>query len=232
MFKKEMKNPQDSIAWSDVKLKREDLKSFYPTILKIPIIYGTKKQIIRNLLINKARKQKKVLDIGAADRFVKEICSDINRGIEYKSMDTDRSRFHNYYSLAEIQERFNMILLLDVIEHLPLNEGLKLLQTCHNLLEPDGEIIVTIPNNNHPTAFSVDCTHVTSYRYHDLAGLLLSCGLKDIRIFRVSAIKKIKAPTAGINFKTSPETPRYRLCYRHFNHCKESYTIKTCFTFY
>ena len=192
MFEKEMKNLQDSITWSEVKLKREEIKSFYPTILKAPIIYGTKKQIIRNLLINKTRKQKKILDIGAADRFVKEICSDIDNEIEYKSMDMDRSRFHDYYSLDEIQERFDIILLLDVIEHLPLPEGKTLLLKCSHLLNPEGGIVITIPNNCHPSAFSGDCTHITSYRYHDLGGLLLSAGFEGLQIFRVSAKRKLK----------------------------------------
>ncbi|MBI5328269.1 MAG: hypothetical protein HZB80_08280 [Deltaproteobacteria bacterium] len=192
MFEKEMKNLQDSITWSEVKLKREELKSFYPTILKVPIIYGTKKQIIRNLLINKTRKQKKMLDLGAADRFVKEICSDINNGIEYKSMDTDRSRLHDYYSLDEIQERFDIILLLDVIEHLPLPEGKTLLLKCSHLLNHEGKIVITIPNNCHPSAFSGDCTHITSYRYHDLGGLLLSAGFEGLQIFRVSAKRKLR----------------------------------------
>lgn len=196
MFEKEMKNLQGSIAWSEVKQKREELKSFYPTILKVPIIYGTKKQIIRNMLINNIKnnikKQKKILDIGAADRFVKEICSDINNEIDYKSMDTDQSKFHDYYSLAEIQERFDIILLLDVIEHLSLAEGMLLLRECNRLLQPEGEIIVTVPNNNHPTAFTVDCTHITSYRYHDLGGLLLSAGFEGLQIFRISAKRKLK----------------------------------------
>lgn len=192
MFEKEVNNLQDSIAWSDVKLKREELKSFYPTISEVPIIYGTKKQIIRNLLINKTRKQKKILDIGAADRFVNEICSNINNKIEYKSMDTDRSRFHDYYSLDEIQERFDIILLLDVIEHLPLPEGKTLLLKCSHLLNPKGGIVITIPNNCHPSAFSGDCTHITSYRYHDLGGLLLSTGFEELQIFRISAKRKLK----------------------------------------
>lgn len=187
-----MKILQDSITWSELKLNREKIKSFYPTILKVPIIYGTKKQIIHNLLINKTMKQKRILDIGAADRFVKEICSDINNEIEYKSMDTDRSRFHDYYSLDEIQERFDIILLLDVIEHLPLSEGKTLLLKCSHLLNPEGEIVITIPNNCHPSAFSGDCTHITSYRYYDLAALLLSTGFEEIQIFRISAKRKLK----------------------------------------
>lgn len=192
MFDKEIKNQQDSIAWSELKIRREEVRSFYSNIFKVPIIYGTKKQIIRNLLMDKKGKKKKILDIGAGDRFVKEICSDIGNEIVYKSLDTDQSRFHDYYSLDEIQERFDIILLLDVIERLPLSEGIKLMRKCYQLLNTEGEIMITIPNNCHPSAFGVDCTHITSYRYHDLGGLLLSSGFERIQIFRVSAKKRLK----------------------------------------
>lgn len=201
MVEKQIKYLQDSIIWSELKIKREEVKSFYSSIFKVPIIYRTKKQIIRNLLINKTKKYKKILDIGGGDRFVKEICSNISNGINYKSMDIDQSRFHNYYSLDEIKEKFDIILLLDVIEHLPLPEGKALLIKCFHLLNPEGEIVITIPNNCHPTAFSGDCTHITSYRYHDLGGLLLSSGFEALQIFRISAKRKLKHRVLGLILK-------------------------------
>lgn len=187
-----MKTLQDPAVWSNIKLKREELRSCYPAILKVPLIYGTKKQVIYNLLTDETKKHKKILDIGAADRFVKDICSDINSEIEYKSMDIDQSRFHDYRSLDEIEERSDIILLLDVIEHLPLTDGKTLLLKCNHLLNPQGKIVITIPNNCHPSAFWGDCTHITSYRYHDLGGLLLSAGFKEVKIFRISAKRNLK----------------------------------------
>ena len=40
--------------------------------------------------------------------------------ILYKSMDIDRENFHDFYSLNEIQESFDVIFLFEVIEHLDL----------------------------------------------------------------------------------------------------------------
>lgn len=184
-----MTNTQESISWNEIKEKREEVKGIYPSIFKVPLIYGARKQLLFDILKDI---KGKVFDIGAGDRFVEKICADISNEIEYKSMDVDSSRFHDFYSLGEIQEEFDIILLLDIIEHLSLVEGKALLRRCSQLLKPEGKIVVTVPNNNHPTAFGVDCTHITSYRYHDLGGLLLSLGFTELQIFRVSAKRKLK----------------------------------------
>ncbi|HDK81267.1 MAG TPA: methyltransferase domain-containing protein [Nitrospirae bacterium] len=176
-------------SWSGIKKKREEMRKKYPSIFKIPIIYSTKRMLIKNTLRDF---NGKLLDIGAGDRFVGEICSDKGRTIEYKSMDADRTRSHEYYALEEISEKFNGIMLLDVIEHLSLEEGFKFLKRISELLEPGGKIFLTVPNNFHPTAFFVDCTHITSYRCHDLGALLSLLGFEDVQIFRVSAKRKIK----------------------------------------
>ncbi len=175
-------------AWSDIKEARTKVSKQYPSIHKIPLVYSTKKMLIKSIL---QEFNGKLLDIGAGDRFVGEICSN-QKNIEYKSMDADDTRFHDYYSLNDIDEKFSGIMILDVIEHLSLNKGTELLQRCIQLLEPGGRTFITIPNNCHPTAFSVDCTHTTSYRYHDLGGLLFRLGFIDIQIIRVSAKRKLK----------------------------------------
>ena len=177
------------VPWSGIKDKREEMRKKYPSIFKIPLIYSTKRTLIKNTL---REFNGKLLDIGAGDRFVCELCSDKGSSIEYKSMDADRTRPHEYSTLEEISEKFNGIMLLDVIEHLSLEEGFKFLQRSSELLEPGGSIFLTVPNNFHPTAFFVDCTHMTSYRCHDLGGLLSLLGFEDVRIFRVSAKRKIK----------------------------------------
>ena len=186
------------VPWSSIKKKREEMRKKYPSIFKIPLIYSTKRTLIKNAL---REFNGKLLDIGAGDRFVGEICSDKGTIIEYKSMDADRTRPHDYYTLEDISEKFNGIMLLDVMEHLSLEEGVKFLQRCSELLEPGGKIFLTVPNNFHPTAFFVDCTHITSYRCHDLGGLLSLLGFEDVRIFRVSAKQKIKHRMFAVLFR-------------------------------
>ena len=41
-------------------------------------------------------------------------------------------------------KRFERVVLLDILEH--LNEPEKLLRQCHEVLEPDSQLIVSVPN--------------------------------------------------------------------------------------
>lgn len=175
--------------WQVVRKGRGEINRLYKSMFRIPLLYGTKKEVLRSLLKGVTGR---VLDVGAGSKYIGELCEELNETIEYRSMDTDRSYFYDYYSLHEVQGKFDCILLLDVIEHLSLNDGISMLMRCKELLNPEGRLIVSIPNNLHPTAYTVDCTHITSYRYNDLGGLILGCGFKDIEIFRVSAKKKLK----------------------------------------
>lgn len=177
---------RSGIDWSEIKKKREEVKKTYPSVFKVPLAYGTKKKLIGGILKGEGGH---VLDVGGGDRFAEGLCE---KGAVYRSMDVDRSRFHDYYSLDDIRESFDAVLLLDVIEHLTLEEGAELLRSCNGLLNPGGRLVVTVPNNSHPTAFTGDCTHVTSYRYHDLGGLLLSSGFAGLEIFRCCAKRKLK----------------------------------------
>ena len=184
-----MFNNHKSISWSDIKARREEVKKAYPSLFAIPVLYCTKRELVCNVT---KTIEGRVLDIGAADRFVGEMCVRAGRGTEYRSMDVDRTGVHDYYSLDEVSETFDAVFLLDVIEHMSLSEGTSLIQRCKELLNPHGRIFLTLPNNNHPTAFASDCTHVTSYRYHEVGGALLAAGFEELQIFRISAKKRLK----------------------------------------
>lgn len=180
---------QGGVNWSAIKKRREEIKKAYPSVFRVPLIYGTKKKIIAGILDGLGGK---VLDVGASDRFVGGIIKESGSKIEYRSMDIDSARAHDYYSFDEIKESFDAVFLLDVIEHVPVEEGMELLMSCFGLLSCGGKLVVTIPNNSHPTALGGDCTHVTSYRYHDIGAMSLSAGFEDVRIFRVSAKARLK----------------------------------------
>ncbi len=176
------------INWSNLKKRREEVKRLYPGARKIPIIYATKRKLIGAIVGGLSGS---VLDVGGSDRFVGELCETAHSITEYKSMDIDASQDHDYGSLAEIQRCFDSIFVLDVIEHLELNDGAELLRECNRLLNPGGLIVLTIPNNLHPTAFSGDVTHRTSYRYFELGALLLASGFTGLSISRVSAKSRL-----------------------------------------
>jgi len=173
--------------WSELKKRREEVKRRYPSIRKVPLVFATKRELIGDVVQGLSGS---VLDVGGSGRFVGRLCERAPGVTEYKSMDVDSRGEHDYHSLSEITRAFDSIFVLDVIEHLELKDGQKLLEECARLLKPGGSIILTMPNNLHPTAFNGDVTHITSYRYHELGALLLISGFRALDISRVSAKRK------------------------------------------
>jgi SAM-dependent methyltransferase len=99
-------------------------------------------------------------------------------------MDVDREHPHDYYSLEEIHESFDAIFLFEVIEHLPLEEGVQLLERVYHLLNEGGRLILTTPNIFNPGRFWRDATHKVAYCYDELGGLLLSQGFAIRAMYR------------------------------------------------
>jgi 2-polyprenyl-3-methyl-5-hydroxy-6-metoxy-1,4-benzoquinol methylase len=99
-------------------------------------------------------------------------------------MDIDREQFHDFYSLDEIQESFDVVFLFEVIEHLDMEEGVQLLKKIYNLLNGGGRLILTTPNVFNPSRFWRDATHKVAYCYDELGGLLLSQGFQIKMMYR------------------------------------------------
>ena len=91
-------------------------------------------------------------------------------------MDIDRETRHDYYSLDEIAEAFDAVLLFEVIEHMPFADGVRLFGRIWDLLVPGGKLILTTPNVAHPTHFYRDPTHVTMYSHEGIGGILVGLG--------------------------------------------------------
>ncbi len=175
------------INWSELKERREEVKKRYPSIRKVPLVYATKRELMGRVV---AGLSGSVLDVGGSRGFLGDICRAAPSITEYRNMDVDPRVESDYRGLDEIDRAFDAVFVLDVIEHLGLGEGARLLGRCASLMNPGAAIFLTLPNNLHPTAFGGDVTHVTAYRYHELGALLLMSGLTDIAISRVSAKKR------------------------------------------
>jgi SAM-dependent methyltransferase len=166
--------------WSDLFHYREEIHQRFPEIWDIKIV---KKRLL--ILLKHIRNGDKILEIGAYDRTLGEKIKAHYPQVEYRSMDIDRSRYHDYYALEDVEERFDGVLLFEVIEHLELEEGRKLLKEIHALLNRGGKLILTTPNVLNPGQFWKDATHRVAYTYDELGGVLLSQGFEVIHIYRV-----------------------------------------------
>jgi len=102
--------------------------------------------------------------------------------VTYKSMDIDRSNAHDFYDVSDIHEKFDAIIMFEVIEHLDLEDGLQFLKALSDKVKKGGIIIISTPNIFNPARYMRDSTHRTFYGYDELCGLLnlAGFGIKDV----------------------------------------------------
>jgi len=166
-------------SWSKLFEYRDQIHQYYPVIWDLKIL---RKRF--PLMVKMIQDGEKVLDIGASHRNLQERLKRHFPKLIYKSMDIDREQFHDFYSLEEIQESFDVIFLFEVIEHLNLEEGVQLLKKSYDLLNQKGRLILTTPNVFNPSRFWRDATHKVAYCYDELGGLLLAQGFQIKAMYR------------------------------------------------
>ena len=167
------------ISWSKLFKYRDQVHQMYRNIWDIKIL---RKRF--PLMVKTIQDGEKVLDIGASNRNLQDRLRRSFPKLIYKTMDIDREQFHDFYSLEEIQEFFDVIFLFEVIEHLDIEEGVQLLNKIYNLLNGGGRLILTTPNVFNPSRFWRDATHKVAYCYDELGGLLLSQGFQIKTMYR------------------------------------------------
>jgi SAM-dependent methyltransferase len=167
------------IDWTTLINCRDQIHKRYSKIWDLKLIKRPS-WLLKRLL----RPGMSILDVGASDRRMQKRATDIYPDIRYKSMDIDRSVAHDYYSLAEIKEHFDLIILFEVIEHLELEPGVELLSRLNELLVDGGKLIISTPNIFHPNRFWTTATHKTAYGYEELGGIVLSQGFEVLGIYR------------------------------------------------
>jgi len=169
----------ERISWSKLFTYRDQIHGRYPEIWDLKILRKRFPLILENI-----RDGEKILDIGASNRNLEERLKRHYPNLIYKSMDVDREQVHDFYSLEEIQETFDVVFLFEVIEHLELEEGLNVLEKVYGLLHGGGRLILTTPNVFNPSRFWRDATHKVAYCYDELGGLLLAQGFQIRAMYR------------------------------------------------
>lgn len=169
----------EKISWSKLFDHRDEVHRKYRDIWDLKILRKRFPLILKSI-----RDGEKILDIGASDRRLEKRLKRHYPKLIYKSMDIDREQFHDFYNLGDVQETFDVILLFDVIEHLTLDEGDRLVGRIHDLLREGGQLILMTPNIFNPSRFWRDATHKVAYCYDELGGLLLARGFRIKAMYR------------------------------------------------
>jgi SAM-dependent methyltransferase len=197
-----------STDWESIRNARETAARTLKPLRRYPVVPDSRRVLLRNL-----REGDLVLDVGANDRNVERYLQAHNAPARYFSCDVDRTLHHDYYSLDDVDQTFDVVCLFDVIEHLPVPVARDMVKQLLGLVRPGGQIYITTPNVDHPTRFWRDCTHITPFRYDELAGVLIAAGFADIQVLRIARLKwqdrlryVLAAPTLrllGIDFAPS-----------------------------
>ncbi len=167
-------------SWSQLSRNRLRVSKQVGKIWDVPIV---KKRMVR--LLANVDQDSHVLEVGAGDRRYAAMLAERYPGLHYRSLDIDPNTQQDFYSLAEIEEQFDLVFMFEVIEHLELLEGLELLENLRGKLKPGGRLLLSTPNLYHPHQYFGDSTHVTFYKFEELGGLMMMAGFRNIRAYRV-----------------------------------------------
>jgi SAM-dependent methyltransferase len=81
--------------------------------------------------------------------------------------------------------KYGFIVLMDVLEHLPVERQIDLLRAIHGALLPSGRLFMTVPNANSPLASRwryIDFTHYSSFTEHTVQFVLRNAGFSEVKV--------------------------------------------------
>jgi len=134
---------------------------------------------IERIYFDAVRNAANLLDIGAGDLRVMRKLQKAGYSGVYHTQDIGPEGQYTYRSLDEVTRRYGAIVCLDVLEHLPLADGLSLVDRMIALLDPGGALVIQTPNAAYlPDPRSWDMTHVHLYNLPDLHAFLVCEGLE------------------------------------------------------
>jgi len=126
---------------------------------------------------------KSVLDVGATDRRHRGAVTQRWPEAEYRSLDVDRTLPHDYHDFRELDRRFDLVMCVEVLEHLPATEVVALLGECVAACRPGGHVYLSVPNCIVPY-YQFEFTHQSTFTHQDLGALCRLAGLEVLDMTR------------------------------------------------
>ena len=126
-----------------------------------------------------------VLDVGAGDRYWSEVLRRLGIDADYRSADLEPRHNHDYGDFLSVEHRVDAVLMLELLEHLTLEVGLRFIEHAVALLKPGGVLVIGTPNAHHPHWVWSSCvTHIRPWPMQDLWAICKLAGLTRVTVYR------------------------------------------------
>ena len=201
--------------WTIEKFRVEAFKIPWPTLISSgdPLYEAQNPEAeqIKLYFSKLSEKSPKILDIGAGQKCLERALKIRHIDTDYHSMDVTNASGEKYdfRDIECIVGQYDLIVMQEVIEHLPLETGLRYLRKAYELLSPNGFLVVTVPNMFRPVQFFVDFSHITHYPLPDLYAILRSIGFKG-----EATLRRVEIRPAGLSIKQRVILQARKLLYR------------------
>jgi SAM-dependent methyltransferase len=87
--------------------------------------------------------------------------------------------------LETMAPKFRVVLMLDVLEHIPVPQQIAFLRAVRRVTVPGGSLVLTVPNAVSPVSSFyryIDYTHYAAFSPHSLRFVLLNAGFSSVNI--------------------------------------------------
>lgn len=166
-------------GWSELYGARRAVAARWPSVFSLPVAKSPGRVVAAA-----CREGWELLDVGAGERRLQASVAKHGPAVRYRSVDPDPAHPHEFSALEQVPEPVDAVACLEVIEHLSLDDGRRLLTDIASKLKPGGVCVLSTPNVWTPGRFLRDATHVTPWAYDELAGACSLVGLNPIAICR------------------------------------------------
>ena len=137
----------------------------------------------------------RILDVGANNKSFRDYLEKKGSPFHYKSFDTDTTYDHDYQRLEEIDERFDIITMFAVVEHIEPRVFIdEILPALNGLIESGGLLIIYTNNIYHPLGIRTDIDHVIGYGIRELHAICVHSGFESSRYYRNGGVNRLTRP--------------------------------------
>lgn len=171
--------PDSPLSWRALSGAREEVRRRYPSVFGLPVVRRR-----FPFLAGFLKPDSRLLEAGAAERPFDRRLKAAFPGVVHRTLDVDPAGSHDFRSLDEVKEAFDLVVAWEVIEHLPLEEIPGWLAGLKRVTAPGGRLILSTPNIFRSGQYWRDATHRTPLAYTDLGALLILAGFEVLSLHR------------------------------------------------